>query len=122
MSLLFVYGTLMPGRVRWPLLEPWTVPVLPVRAQVNGHLIDTGFGWPAALFDTETPNTVPGLAIGLRPSTETECLALLDQVEGVAAGLFDRVAITTTGGDRCWAYEWLDPTRDFLEIDSWDRP
>jgi hypothetical protein len=26
------------------------------------------------------------------------------------------------GSARCWAYEWLDPTRDFLEIDSWDRP
>ena len=46
---VFVYGTLMPGRLRWPLIELQATGHRP--AAVPGRLFDTGQGWPAALFD-----------------------------------------------------------------------
>ena len=39
-------------------------------------------------------------------SGERVALAVLDDVEGVATGLFGRVATTTTAGAHCYAYTW----------------
>ena len=46
---LFVYGTLQPGRLRWPFLEPFALAHRP--ATVAGRLYDSGKGWPAAVFE-----------------------------------------------------------------------
>ena len=46
---LFVYGTLQPGRLRWPVLAPFATGHRP--ASVPGTLHDTGNGWPVAVFD-----------------------------------------------------------------------
>src|SRR4051794_28689689 len=45
---LFVYGTLMPGHLRWSMLAPHATDQRP--ATVPGTLYDTGNGWPAAVF------------------------------------------------------------------------
>ena len=47
---IFVYDTLMPGHLRWGLVEPHAVVHRP--ATVPGRLFDTGLGWPAAVLET----------------------------------------------------------------------
>ena len=42
---VFVYGTLMPGHLRWEVLAPHAAEHRP--ASVDGVLWDTGRGWPA---------------------------------------------------------------------------
>ena len=59
---LFVYGTLQPGRLRWPLLAPFAIRHRP--AAVPGTLHDTGNGWPIAVFDP-ADGEVPGVLVDL---------------------------------------------------------
>ena len=47
---VFVYGTLRPGDVRWHFLEPFVVDG-GMADSVPGQLFDTGFDYPAAVFD-----------------------------------------------------------------------
>jgi len=113
---LFVYGTLMPGEERWPLLEPLAAPGAPEAATAAGLLYRTPYGWPAAAFEPARPGVVPSLVVVLRdPGT---ALPVLDEIEGTATGLFERRVIKTTAGE-CWAYHWPGPTSGFQPIASW---
>lgn len=84
---VFVYGTLKPGHLRWPLLEPFVVAY--VDATSTGRLYDTGVGYPAARFDE--PGTIEGVVCRLDPSASPEAWALLDRVEG---SQYRRVLVT----------------------------
>jgi gamma-glutamylcyclotransferase (GGCT)/AIG2-like uncharacterized protein YtfP len=112
---LFVYGTLMPGEERWHLLEPLTAAGAPRAATAAGLLYRTPYGWPAAVFG-EGGGAVPGVAVVL--ADPGRALALLDEVEGVGAGLFERRRVATTAG-RCLAYHWPGPTGGFAVIGRW---
>ena len=114
---VFVYGTLMPGRLRWPLLELQATGHR--AAAVPGRLFDTGQGWPAARFDDDAPTTVPGVLVELRAEWLTDLLAELDLVEGVDTGHYERVLVTTTDGDTAWAWSTLQDTSGFTPIDAW---
>ncbi len=119
MTRLFVYGTLMPGQVRWHLLDPH-VEGSPQLADVRGRLFDTGSGWPAAVFSDDDPaSLVPGVLVMLDPSTADRALTLLDEVEGVASGLFSRVDVATLEGVPCCTYSWCGPTVRLQQIESW---
>ncbi|MGY1653300.1 gamma-glutamylcyclotransferase family protein [Geodermatophilus sp. SYSU D01119] len=114
---VFVYGTLKPGHARWPALAPFADEPAGVReTAVRGALWDTGYGWPAM---TSGAAPVPGVLVPLVPSRVAEALALLDAIEGVAVGLFQRVRVTTADGTPCWTYRWPGATTDFTAIDSW---
>jgi gamma-glutamylcyclotransferase (GGCT)/AIG2-like uncharacterized protein YtfP len=113
---LFVYGTLMPGQVRWRLLEPLVTVVEPEPAEANGDLYGTPYGWPAAVFDETAAGAVPGLAVTLRDPERA--LPVLDEEEGTSAGLFERRLITTTAG-ACFAYHWPGPVAGFRPIPRW---
>jgi gamma-glutamylcyclotransferase (GGCT)/AIG2-like uncharacterized protein YtfP len=120
-TLLFVYGTLMPGHVRWPILEAdataWRSATTP------GRLYDLGQGWPVAHFGpTADRSVVPGVAVDLHPDRATACLAALDRVEGVHDGLFVRVEVDLDDGRRAWAYSWPTPLDDGARIDRWTGP
>ena len=112
---LFVYGTLMPGEERWRLLEPLVAESAPRAATAAGLLYRTPYGWPAAVFG-EGGATVPGVVVLL--ADPGRALALLDDVEGVGTGLFERRLVTTTGGP-CVAYHWPGPTAGFAVIKRW---
>ena len=99
---LFVYGTLRPGDVRWPLLRPFSVGD-GVADEVDGELYDTGLDYPAAVFGGN--GRIIGVTFELIADTIDLALAVLDEEEGTGIGLYDRVAIRTRSGRDAWAYE-----------------
>jgi gamma-glutamylcyclotransferase (GGCT)/AIG2-like uncharacterized protein YtfP len=115
---LFVYGTLQPGRLRWPLLAPFAAGSRP--ADVPGALYDSGYGWPVATFDAgENRGLVPGTLVDLDPERAEEALAVMDDVEATATDLLFRVAVTTTTGDAAWAYHCARPEPGMVRIARW---
>jgi gamma-glutamylcyclotransferase (GGCT)/AIG2-like uncharacterized protein YtfP len=111
-SAIFVYGTLMPGRLRWGLLSG--VAVSTAADSVAGQLFDTGSGWPAARFGGN--GSIPGWVVGVLPVDLVELLPVLDEVE---TG-FRRVQVRTAGGLEAWGYEVAAPPAEWVAIDRWE--
>jgi uncharacterized protein YceH (UPF0502 family)/gamma-glutamylcyclotransferase (GGCT)/AIG2-like uncharacterized protein YtfP len=103
---LFIYGTLIPGEDRWPLLEDFVVATEP--DSVRGRLFDTGAGYPAARFDATgtIPDRIQGLRMTLEPTVVSDCMEMLDEIEGAVVGLYHRVVIETDGGHHVWSYQY----------------
>ena len=116
---VFVYGTLKPGQHRWAILAPFVIEPEPaVSASASGRLFDTGYGWPAAVFDPRAADRVPGVVVALHPASAEEALAVLDDGEGVYSGLFRRVLVDVEGRP-CWTYHWPGATAEFRRITLW---
>ncbi|MFW3171370.1 gamma-glutamylcyclotransferase [Geodermatophilus sp. CPCC 206100] len=115
MDTVFVYGTLKPGRSRWPALEAFTVPGSARETTLRGRLWETPYGWPAL---TDGADDVPGVLVVLDRLRAADALARLDAIEGVAVGLFERVRGTTADGCDCWTYRWPGPTAGFTPVDG----
>ena len=122
---VFVYGTLMPGQVRWPLLASFATGCRPATAR--GRLWDTGLGYPAACFDSggggdagagegvgEGVGEIPGVLVTIGPGSVAAALAVLDRIEGEGV-LFRRVDVVTSAGS-AMSYEWLGPTEGFRPL------
>lgn len=107
---LFVYGTLLPGDVRWHHLEPFVVDD-PHDVSVDGDLYDTGLGYPAAIF-RDNPRylggTIHGRCYPINPDRYQEALDHLDEVEGVVGGLYHRTIVALHQGGDAWAYSYGD--------------
>jgi gamma-glutamylcyclotransferase (GGCT)/AIG2-like uncharacterized protein YtfP len=103
---LFVYGTLMVGHCRWPILEPLVVGgasgMFP--SSTDGRLYDTGHDYPAARFDHD--GTVFGQVGRLHPEGLAAAFDLLDEVAGAVHGHYRRVLVATDDGTTAWAYEY----------------
>lgn len=124
---LFVYGTLMPGHLRWPMLAPHAIDQR--KAETPGRLFDTGNGWPAGLIgphaDAATPGTVPGWVISLDLDDPEGMLARLDAMEGIGPepdrtlNPYERIAVNIDGEQDIWAYTatWIDPA--WTAVDAW---
>ncbi|QXC60385.1 gamma-glutamylcyclotransferase [Aquihabitans sp. G128] len=142
LAAVFVYGTLMPGHLRWGLIAPSAVGSRP--ASVEGQLYDTGQGWPAARFTrplgvatiaSGAPAalaTVPGWWVELAPGAAASLLGQLDEVEGAVLaepgsgigtdpvpGGYRRVRVLTAAGDEAWAYEALEVEPGWVPVDAW---
>ncbi|MEM9517000.1 MAG: gamma-glutamylcyclotransferase family protein [Actinomycetota bacterium] len=100
---LFVYGTLLPGDVRWHRLAPLVVNA-GIADHVDGRLFDTGLAYPAAVFDDASASTIVGRTYEL--DDVDLALAILDEIEGTVAGLYHRVQIDTARGHRAWSYQY----------------
>ncbi|MFP5316699.1 MAG: gamma-glutamylcyclotransferase [Acidimicrobiia bacterium] len=109
---LFVYGTLMPGEERWPVLAPFATRW--ARAAAGGRLWDSGQGYPVARFEPAAGPRIPGYLVTLDEGRRSQALALLDRIEEVEV-LYRRVEVATSGGP-AWAYEWLGPTDGLQEL------
>lgn len=116
---LFVYGTLMPGRLRWPHLEPFATGHR--AAAVPGALFDSGNGWPVAVLDGVAAggSTVPGVLVDVDPVRVDDCLELIDEVEDTATDELRRVRVTTTGGEAAWAYHFTRPVAGLAPVADW---
>ena len=102
---LFVYGTLLPGDVRWSLLERYITGEGTPDA-VSGLLYDTGLDYPAAIFDEFATTFILGRRYSLRIDVIDEALRELDIEEDTVDGLYTRVEVTTQNGKRCWTYAY----------------
>ena len=115
---LFVYGTLMVGHCRWPILEPFVQGgdrgVMP--SEVRGRLYDTGLDYPAARFDLA--GVIHGEAFELRPGRAGEALRVIDQVEGGVEGDYHRVDVRTSTGLPVWTYQFGGSTDGLLDLDG----
>lgn len=111
-----MYGTLMPGRLRWPILEPFATRHRD--AHVRGTIYDSGAGWPVAVF-ADGDADVPGVLVELDPARLAEALAILDEVEGTASDTLRRIVVTTTDGTDAWAYHHPSSVDRFTRIDAW---
>jgi gamma-glutamylcyclotransferase (GGCT)/AIG2-like uncharacterized protein YtfP len=98
---VFVYGTLMPGDCRWPLIADDVVALR--RAEVPGRLFDTGRDYPGARFELD--GAIHGWVLELRSTSSEQTIERLDEIEGTVHGNYRRVEVTTVIGDRCWAYQ-----------------
>jgi len=117
---MFVYGTLMPGRLRWRHLEPFVVAHR--RAAVAGAVYDSGRGWPVAtLDDPAAPASVPGILVQLDPARLGAALALIDEVEDTATDELRRIAVTTLDGEPAWAYHFTRPVAGLTAIEAWEH-
>ena len=98
---LFVYGTLRPADVRWHILEPFVVddgwP-----DTTAGQLFDTGFDYPAAVFNER--GTIHGHTFALLESSIDRALDVLDEVEGTVDGDYVRIVVRTGRDVEAWAY------------------
>ena len=110
---VFVYGTLLPGEERWPLLEPYAVSWQ--ETSVAGALFDTGYGYPALILGEE--GEVPGVSVELDPARLDAAVRLLDRIEG-DGHLYRRVDVQTRVGP-AFTYEWLGGTDGMLRIARW---
>jgi gamma-glutamylcyclotransferase (GGCT)/AIG2-like uncharacterized protein YtfP len=102
-TFLFVYGTLLPGAQSWELVEPF-VEGHGIPDSVRGELFDTGLGYPAAVVDQRSTNTVYGRTMQLIAIRSAEALRVLDDFEDVSDGLFRRVVVRTDQGCSAWVY------------------
>lgn len=111
---LFVYGTLLPGDVRWGLLAPFVVDE-GVDDHVPGALFDTGLDYPAATFQpdpepsdrrAEPAAVVLGRTFALLDASLERALDVLDREEDLVLGLYRRVVVMTGRGIRAWAYAY----------------
>jgi len=98
---IFVYGTLRPGDVRWPLLQPFVVDD-GWSDTVAGELFDTGLDYPAAIFNQR--GTIHGNCLALIEMSLHRALEVLDDIEGVSEGEYARVTVRTARGIEAWAY------------------
>ena len=116
---LFVYGTLMPGRLRWPHLHPFATGHR--RTFVTGLLYDSGRGWPVAVLDRPAPDgrPVPGVLVDVDPVRLDACLELIDEVEDTATDELRRVSVTTTDGTAAWAYHFTRAVDALTRLDDW---
>ena len=113
-SFVFVYGTLIPGDVRWPIIEPFVIDRR--RVTVAGRVYDTGLGYPAARFDQQ--GTIRGWLLHLDPARLEHALTVLDEVEGAVVGYYRRVAVVTDGGAHAFSYEYGLPTTGLVDLDG----
>lgn len=116
---VFVYGTLVPGDVRYHFVEPYVA--ARHRTTATGRVYDTGLGYPAARFDQT--GTIEGWVYELKVGIEDEALDLLDEVEGVVEGQYRRVQVRTSDGVEAWAYEVGIDTESMVDLDGrWLEP
>jgi gamma-glutamylcyclotransferase (GGCT)/AIG2-like uncharacterized protein YtfP len=111
---LFVYGTLMPGRLRWPLIAADVVRQRP--SAVPGTLYDTGRGYPALVVGGD--RRAHGWLLELSERAPA-VLAQLDVVEGPE---YRRTDVTTVDGVRALTYAYIGDPAGFIVLDGpWDR-
>ena len=100
---LFVYGTLKRGQGRSPLLDGQTF-LGEAKTEPRYRLISCG-AFPCLVEAAREDVEGAGVAVdGELWEVDDACLALLDQVEGVAGGLFERREVRMVAAEGVEAY------------------
>ena len=104
---VFVYGTLRPGEIRFPLIADLIS--YTSSAVANARFIETGQNFPGVI--PSGTNQVGGVLLHPVEGFQHELLERCDRIEG-HPGLFQRALIRTLGGDLAWIYFWNDNLND----------
>lgn len=107
---MFVYGTTMPGHLRYSAIEDFVAETR--RASVQGRLYDSGSGYPAAKFGGGQ-GTIEGYLLRLRPDRVHEAREAFTAFE---AGLFVEASVVTESGVTATAYEWIGSVEGFPRL------
>jgi len=112
----FVYGTTMPGHLRYKQIEDFVVAT--TRASVTGRMYDSRAGYPAAKFSGQ--GTVEGYLLRIRPDRLSEAKRTFTEME---AGLFEPVEVETKDGVAATAFEWIGSVDDLEQLSGmWNGP
>jgi gamma-glutamylcyclotransferase (GGCT)/AIG2-like uncharacterized protein YtfP len=114
---VFVYGTLMPHGLYWPRISDWIL--YWEDAEVRGQVFDTGLGYPAAVFRGEA--VVTGVLLHFRPDVLDRALDVIDEIEDEGHE-YRRIEVTTAGGQRAVAYEWMHGTEGMVGVEGVWQP
>ena len=109
---LFVYGTLLQGESRNYHLDGCK---LIQSIEVPGELYDTGRGYPAALFDGHSKETITGEIYTICGDVNRK-LRELDKVEGTEIGLYKRRSIYN--GYHFYLYEPGELLKGYLRTEN----
>ena len=101
---VFVYGTLLPGDVRWRYLAQF-VSDEGVADSVGGSLFDTGFDYPAAVFDDSGTILGRTFAVARRVARRLPRACSTWRRTPSVAGT-DGSPIRTHRGTEVWSYEY----------------
>jgi gamma-glutamylcyclotransferase (GGCT)/AIG2-like uncharacterized protein YtfP len=99
---LFVYGTLAPGEVSWPLLAPHVLEARP--NATPGVLYDTRRGYPGAVF-RPGPEVVHGWSCTLADPP----LAALETLDAFEGDEYERITVRCRDGTDALTYQWIAP-------------
>ena len=112
----FMYGTMMPGHLRYPAIDDFVVST--ASDSVPGSLYDTGAGYPAAKFG-EGDGQIQGVLLEIVPEREVEAATVIADLEG---NLFRPVTVETDSGTSAIAYEYIGSTDGMAPIPDgvWD--
>jgi gamma-glutamylcyclotransferase (GGCT)/AIG2-like uncharacterized protein YtfP len=111
----FMYGTMMPGHLRYPAIDQFVASTTP--DTVSGSLFDTGSGYPAAKFDGG--GQVHGFLLTLAPERAAEATRVIAELEG---NFYRPVNVETQSGATAIAYEFVESTDGMTPIPDgvWD--
>ena len=111
----FVYGTMMPGHLRYPNIDQFVSSTTP--DTVSGSLFDTGAGYPAAKFDGD--GQVHGFLLVVVPGRAVEAAEVIAELE---SNLFRPANVETQSGATAIAYEFVGSTDGMTPIPDgvWD--
>ena len=114
---LFVYGTLKQGQGRSVLLDGQT---FLGEAQTEPHYRLLSCGPFPCLVEAEREDVAgPGVSVeGELWEVDDECLARLDAVEGVDAGLFERKFVRLVSAEEVEAYFYLGSVEGHVDAGS----
>ena len=100
---VFVYGTLLPGDVRWRYLAQFVSDEgVPDRSVARCST-------PASTIprrSSTTSGTILGRTFAVAPEVLDDCLSVLDVEEDTVGGRYRRVAVRTHRGTEVWSYEY----------------
>lgn len=109
---LFVYGTLLPGQLRWPVLvdsiKGHDYELRP--GKINATMYNLG-DYPAVI---KSEGEVHGVVV-MFDSLPVDLLPMLDMVEGVEQGLYERSTTTvSTKNGEVTAYAYFASNKEML--------
>ena len=113
---LFVYGTLMPGFPRWPIVRPFarTIRV----DSVPGRIYDNGEGQAAAVFGGD--HTIEGWVVELHQRLAERAVKQVARLQG---DKYRTAVVRTVDGAEAVAFEWVASVEGLIELPGqWRDP
>ncbi|MEZ5342048.1 MAG: gamma-glutamylcyclotransferase [Acidimicrobiales bacterium] len=107
----FMYGTMQPGHRYYPEIDGYVAETMPATAP--GFMFDSGYGYPAAVFDPDASESISGYLLRWLPESASEANQVIADIEN---NLFRATRVETDQGISAIAYEWIGTTDDLTPV------